>query len=104
MALVSLSKSVRVACAVALMSSLVAGPVFAQSASSGTPRGVAVVQLSNGSTFNWLAKKKTRASVTNPVLVSSENAGPKLRTAIFGKGSYVCSPAGFGKKSRCYAR
>ena len=102
MALVSLSKPLRAACVTVLISCVGVAPVLAQS--TGTPRGIAVVQLSNGTTFNWLAKKKTRAGVTNPVLVSSDNAAAKLRTTIFGKGSYVCSPAGFGKKSRCYAR
>ncbi len=78
-------------------------PAVAQSGSATAPRGIAVVQLSNGATFNWLAKKKA-PQVTDTVLLSSEGATKLRKQRFFGKGSYICSPAGFGKKSRCFAR
>ncbi len=76
----------------------------AAQAQSGTtaPRAVAV-QLANGVTFNWLARKSTRSQLSNAVLVSTEGTQPR-KSRFFGKGSYICSPAGFGKKSRCFAR
>ncbi len=71
---------------------------------SGAPAARAVsVQLANGVTFNWLVKKSHKGQITNPALVSSQGA-PAVKTRYFGKGSYICSPAGFGKKSRCFAR
>ncbi|MCB1398630.1 MAG: hypothetical protein KDJ82_00890 [Rhodobacteraceae bacterium] len=50
-------------------------------------------------TFDWLAKrgKLSNAAATTP-------AKPKAPTRTLGKGRYVCSPAGFGRKSRCYSR
>lgn len=46
--------------------------------------------------FDWLAKRSTKAkSDTQPVLASATPVG---------HGSWVCSPAGFGTKSRCYKR
>jgi hypothetical protein len=45
--------------------------------------------------FDWLAKRGPTKSV---MLVSAEPTSRQL-----GKGSWICSPAGFGKKSRCYA-
>lgn len=44
--------------------------------------------------FDWLAKRVTKAS--------SERKATK--TVIAGRGSYICSPAGFGRKSHCSAR
>lgn len=45
--------------------------------------------------FDWLAKRAAKPAGSAP-----------LRTAAVpvGKGSWVCSPAGFGTKSRCYKR
>ena len=90
--------------AIALVAALAATPAAAQSSGAAGPRGMGVVQLANGSTFNWLAKKKTAGVVTRTVLVSADTKGTKLRMTVFGRGSYICSPAGFGKKSRCFAR
>lgn len=80
----------------------VAGAVAETGAGSVAPRAVSV-QMANGVTFNWLAKKGGKAGITNAVLVGSQNAKPQ-KARFFGKGSYICSPAGFGKKSRCFAR
>ena len=44
--------------------------------------------------FDWLAKRGPRERVT---LVSAERTQSQI-----GNGSWICSPAGFGKKSRCY--
>lgn len=65
-------------------------------------RGVAV-QLSSGAVFNWLQPKPHKAGVSKAVLVSSDGSAFS-QTGYFGKGSYICSPAGFGMKSRCFAR
>lgn len=78
-------------------------PAIAQSGAATAPRGIAVVQLSNGATFNWLARKKA-PQVTDTMLLSSDGASRLRKQRFFGKGSYICSPAGFGKKSRCFAR
>lgn len=50
--------------------------------------------------FDWLPKGK---ALTNAV--STAPIKPKLsgRPAL-GKGRYVCSPAGFGRRSRCHSR
>lgn len=44
--------------------------------------------------FDWMANKK--------VVVASAPAA--LTQAPRGSGSWICSPAGFGRKSSCYAR
>ncbi|WP_417278212.1 hypothetical protein [Celeribacter sp.] len=44
--------------------------------------------------FDWLAKPA--ASEATPVRVA--------RTQMLGSGSWVCSPAGFNRKSRCVSR
>ena len=33
----------------------------------------------------------------------SDRRKPKRRRAAVGHGSYICSPAGFGQRSRCYS-
>ncbi|QCP85225.1 hypothetical protein EYE35_05915 [Cereibacter sphaeroides] len=59
------------------------------SASRGT------VHTQSAGTFNWLAPPAvTRASV--------RSEGVRTRRQI-GNGSWICSPAGFGRGSRCYA-
>lgn len=93
----------RASAVAALVLGLAAGGVTAKAGTSSVaPRAVSV-QMANGVTFNWLAKKGGKAGITNAVLVSSQNAKPQ-KVRFFGKGSYICSPAGFGKKSRCFAR
>ncbi len=93
----------RVSAAAVLILGLSLAGANAQSGSSAAaPRAVSV-QLANGVTFNWLVKKSHKGQITNPVLVSSQGA-PVVKSRFFGKGSYICSPAGFGKKSRCFTR
>ena len=50
--------------------------------------------------YDWLSPR------TVPVSTASTSA--KRRNAILqsyaGNGSYICSPSGFGKKSRCFSR
>ncbi len=97
---------------VVLLSALVAGLVpagaAAQSGSGASgPRAAAVVMIPGAAApFDWLAKKRlTRsATVQDAVLVSTDGQAVVKRQRFFGKGSWICSPAGFGKKSRCFAR
>ncbi len=88
-----------------LVAAVTVSPGLAQSGSgaSGAPRSAAIVRLANGTTFNWLTKK-TRPGLGGAVLVSTDNTPRVKRARVFGRGSYVCSPAGFGRKSSCYAR
>ncbi|MBS0572274.1 MAG: hypothetical protein JSS08_03315 [Proteobacteria bacterium] len=70
-----------------------------------SPRAGAVVRLPGGVVFNWLAPKKVRSGqIQNPELTSAQDAAPAVQSRYFGHGSYICSPAGFGMKSRCFAR
>lgn len=100
MAHMSTRSLVRLPLAIALMASVSLSGAYAQSG-AGAPRAVSVV-LASGVTFNWLVKKHVARSkaVENAVLVASEDATP---TTIYGRGSYICSPAGFGQKSHCHA-
>lgn len=47
--------------------------------------------------FNWLANGSPAAST-----LKSKAAQNRYRV-ISGHGSWICSPAGFGQRSRCYA-
>lgn len=47
--------------------------------------------------FNWLANGAPAASA-----IKSKAAQKRYRV-ITGQGSWICSPAGFGQRSRCYA-
>lgn len=68
------------------------------------PRAGAVVRLPGGVVFNWLAPPKHRANqLQQTELTSAQDATP-TQSRYFGHGSYICSPAGFGEKSRCFAR
>ena len=74
-------------------------------ANSGAPRAGAAVHMANGMVFNWLAPKKSaKRTPQNVQIVSSDEAPTSRKKRYFGKGSYICSPAGFGSKSRCFAR
>lgn len=74
-------------------------------ANSGAPRAGASVHMANGMVFNWLApKKNAKRTPQNVQIVSSDEATATPRKRYFGNGSYICSPAGFGSKSRCFAR
>ena len=46
--------------------------------------------------FDWHAKRER-------VQKASYTVTPVRVTHQIGRGSYICSPAGFGRKSRCYA-
>jgi hypothetical protein len=91
-----------------LFTGMIAPEAFAQSGSgSAGSRAISVVHIPGSAVpFDWLAKK--RASKGNTLqdaeLVSSQGAATTNRQRFFGKGSYICSPAGFGKKSRCFTR
>ncbi|MGP3723861.1 hypothetical protein [Cereibacter sphaeroides] len=64
------------------------------SASRGT------VHTQSAGTFNWLTPPVvTRASVRTDGV---RTEGVRTRRQI-GNGSWICSPAGFGRGSRCYA-
>jgi hypothetical protein len=57
------------------------------------PPPLAVVHASRTASngFDWMARTNRRA--TTPVTL----------VRAIGRGSYICAPAGFGRKSRCYA-
>ncbi len=72
------------------------GPAVAQGSQAESPQPMPVQfppqhtrTASNG--FDWLAPTR--------------NAGTLPVTTVYqiGQGSYICAPAGFGRKSRCYA-
>ncbi len=47
-----------------------------------------------GAKFDWLAGRASKAQATPRV----------VQTRFIGKGKWICSPAGFGKKARCFQR
>ena len=47
--------------------------------------------------FDWLANGKVADQA------GKSTAAQKRNRVITGQGSWICSPAGFGKRSRCYA-
>jgi hypothetical protein len=51
-------------------------------------------------TYDWLAKRKVNPMLIQASATSDQVAGARVQ---IGRGSYICSPAGFGKKSACYA-
>lgn len=69
-------------------------------------RAAAIVHIPGAAAFDWLAKKRISRTglVQSAVLVSAEGQSVVQRKRYFGNGSWICSPAGFGKKSRCFAR
>ena len=90
--------------AAALLTLAVSAGAYAQSAAvdRGTHPLIAVSTAGHGpASFDWLAK---RGSSTDATLFQARYK-PVLRSVSpLGRGSYVCSPAGFGRKSRCYQR
>ena len=64
----------------------VAAPRVASSRASATRAGG----------FDWLARRRPAARVE---LVAAESRMPRQ----IGRGSWICSPAGFGQTSRCHA-
>lgn len=94
-----------------LLSVLLVGvvPVCGMAQSAGAApgtRAAAVVHIPGAAAFDWLAKKRVARTgiVEGSILVSSDGQPIVQRKRFFGKGSWICSPAGFGKKSRCFAR
>jgi hypothetical protein len=75
-------------------------------AQTATPRGSSVVYIPGAAAFDWRAKKAVSRSgtVTNATLVSTESQPTVKKQRFFGHGSYICSPAGFGRKSTCFTR
>jgi hypothetical protein len=90
--------------AACLTAAFVALAPAAQAQSAGgaaAPRATSVVHIPGVSTFDWMAKKRV---ANGAVLVSSQDAPTTRQSRFFGRGSWICSPAGFGKKSSCFAR
>ncbi|WP_145106364.1 hypothetical protein [Cereibacter sediminicola] len=85
---------------VALGVALVLGAPQVATASSEAARNPqsarGVVQTRSAGTFDWLS----RPAVV--VRASSEAPATRVRRQI-GRGSWICSPAGFGRGSTCYA-
>lgn len=75
-------------------------------AQTAAPRASSVVYIPGAATFDWRAKKSVSrsTSITNATFVSSENQPTVKKQRFFGHGSYICSPAGFGRKSSCFTR
>ncbi|MDU8925960.1 hypothetical protein RXV86_01045 [Alisedimentitalea sp. MJ-SS2] len=64
-----------------------------------TPRkhslsAVKSVAGSGATRHDWLQVRSSAGNAPEPV----------VRKASLGRGSWICSPAGFGKKSRCFRR
>lgn len=76
------------------------------SAQTAAPRASSVVYIPGAAAFDWRAKKAVSRSttVTNATLVSTESQPTLKKQRFFGHGSYICSPAGFGRKSTCFTR
>lgn len=55
------------------------------------------VQKPQAIAFDWLGNGASSASATK------SKAAQKRYRVIYGEGSWICSPAGFGQRSRCYA-
>jgi hypothetical protein len=75
------------------------GPASAQAALVETPQlllPVAPTAPARMNGFDWLAKKTA-------LVPSRFNLDPAPVPTQIGKGSFICSPAGFGHKSRCYS-
>lgn len=62
--------------------------------------------VSQGSTsrisYNWFNNAQPASSGNQFSVIERKRLA--ARVSQRGNGSYICSPAGFGKKSRCYAR
>jgi hypothetical protein len=72
----------------------------AQTVREGAQPGRAVVILANGTTFDWHRKKAPRATAN----IATAPSRYLPTGARLGRGSYVCSPAGFGRRSHCFSR
>ena len=98
MTISKVSQRVGAAC-LAMSIALIAPPSLAQQTAMMTlnpPRIVVKTAAGKGAArFDWLATAR------------SKTVHPPTRSAqarSLGNGSYVCSPAGFGSRSRCYKR
>lgn len=84
-------KLTRIAVMVAALSAASVSMVAAQSGQGGT----------NGSQLETTTS--TRAPTGRINLLSAPREGaPVVRVRQMGRGSWICSPAGFGQRSRCY--
>ena len=54
--------------------------------------------------FGILKRLSALTAVLFLTLPATTNAQTVSQNTTVNKGSYVCTPAGFGRKSRCYAR
>lgn len=48
------------------------------------------------------AAKAARAAASLNLLSAPRKGQPVVRVRAMGNGSWICSPAGFGQRSRCY--
>lgn len=99
------SRAIGALCLSALLAGAAPMTVAAQSVAA--PRAISAVHIPGTSiTFDWLSQKRAsgKRTVADAVLLSSDDQGQGFQSRYFGHGSYICSPAGFGKKSRCFAR
>ncbi|OOY06375.1 hypothetical protein BMI91_02795 [Thioclava sediminum] len=85
---------------------VVAGLIFAAPLSSAHAQQAGMLDLKpirvsakstagqGGAKFDWLAGRTSKAQATPRV----------VQTRFIGKGKWICSPAGFGKKASCFQR
>lgn len=87
----------RAAKAAACIGLLVSG-VLLPTLSSADPVAPRTVQATKYS-FNWLSNGKAMTSEELAAIILAQQI--KIAGAM-GDGSWICSPAGFGQRSRCY--
>ncbi|SFJ22156.1 hypothetical protein [Celeribacter neptunius] len=98
----ALGSAVALAASVTLSAALSTSMALAETPAAVAPQDVPVLQLApktvagkGAMRFDWSQKGNQAVS---PDVQVADSRRP------LGNGSWVCSPAGFGKKSRCYAR
>ena len=84
------------AVAVAVLVSAQAGPVLAHEETAQSQ----VVRVNAVQGFSWFSNGRTAAEAEQ----ARRNLTGIQSARLLGQGSWICSPAGFGKKSRCFAR
>ena len=84
------------AVAVAVLVSAQAGPVLAHDETAQSQ----VVRVTATQGFSWFSNGRTAAEAER----ARRNLTGIQSARLLGHGSWICSPAGFGKKSKCFAR
>lgn len=64
----------------------------------------ALPQMAPAIGFDWHANGKAQSAQTQAVALAEARAALYQWGVIYGTSSWVCSPAGFGRRSSCFAR